>query len=98
MRRTIVLLLCGIGWVSAPLEADARERFDWGPFSLRLSEGMTELDAINVIGHRPNKAELTTCGTESTDGAWECRILTYRNDNSSLVVFERRLDDGWIVN
>jgi hypothetical protein len=100
MRRIIILLVCGIGWVSAPQQVDARQRpldFDWGPSSLRLSEGMTELEATNA-GYRPNKAELTTCGTESTNGAWQCRIITYGNDSSSLVVFERSSDDGWVVN
>jgi hypothetical protein len=98
MRRIIILLLCGIGWVSAPLEVDARQRLDWGPSSLRLSEGMTELEAINAIGYQPNKAELETCGTESSNGAWQCRILTYGTNSSSLVVFERSSDEGWVVN
>jgi hypothetical protein len=104
MRQIIVLLLCGIGWVSAPLEAYARERaatrerFNWGPFSLRLSDGMAEPEAINAIGYQPNKAERTTCGTESSNGEWQCRILTYGNDDSNLVVFERSSDEGWVVN
>ena len=71
---------------------------NWGPFSLRLSEGMKEQEAINAVGYLPSKVELKTCGTESTQGAWDCKILTYGDLYSNLTIFERRSGGSWVVN
>ena len=81
---------------ASPVEAASD--IDWGRFSLRLSEDMTEQQAISAVGYKPNKAELTTCGAESRDGPWQCRILTFGNNYSSLVVYERRSGELWVVN
>jgi hypothetical protein len=81
---------------AAPLEAASR--FDWGPYSLRLAEDMTEQAAISAIGYQPNKVERKTCGADTSGGEWECRILTFGNNRSSLTVFERRSDELWVVN
>jgi hypothetical protein len=93
-------MLCLIG---NPTFARGSKAFDWGPSSLRLSEDMTEQQAINAVGYSPNKAELSTCGTESARGPWKCRVLTFGESYNNLTVFER--DDGddtigrlWVVN
>jgi hypothetical protein len=108
MRRIIVLLLCGAGWIIPPFEAAAQSSvryktgsaatWDWGPSSLRLSEGMTERETISVIGYLPSKAELSTCGGDTKSGEWDCRILTFGTDANGLIVYEARSDGGWLVN
>jgi hypothetical protein len=82
-------------WIGAPLHAAAA---DWGASSLRLSDGMTEQDAINAIGYQPNKVHLETCGAESAGGAWDCRVLTFGDRRNNLTVLERRSDESWVVN
>jgi hypothetical protein len=76
----------------------ARRRNGLGAFSLRLSEGMTEQQAITAVGYQPNRAEQQTCGRASTTGEWDCRILTYGDRHSNLVIMERRSDESWVVN
>jgi hypothetical protein len=83
--------------------ATSRRGMDWGPSSLRLSEGMTEQEAITAVGYPPNKAEQQTCGTEAASGPWTCRILTFGNSYSNLTVVERDEGDAtighfWVVN
>ena len=87
----VVVWLCG-----SPL--NAASFFNWGPYSFRLAEDMTEQQAISAVGYQPNKAELTTCGTQSSSGPWDCRILTFGNSRSYLMIFERRSGDSWVVN
>lgn len=95
-RRTIAFFACTIlCLIGFPSYAAA---MDWGPFSLRLSEGMTEEQAINAVGYQPNMAELRTCGTASAKGAWQCRVLTFGNQHSNLTILERRSDEAWLVN
>jgi hypothetical protein len=96
-KRQFVFLLmrvmpCLLG---APSLANA---LDWGPASLRLSEGMTEQQAIAAIGYRPSRAELTTCGQNTDAGAWDCRILTFGDRYSSLVIHLRQEGQSWFVN
>jgi hypothetical protein len=109
MKRLVaVLVVSGVLYsMSAPSLARPRNTMDWGPSSLRLSEGMTEGQAIEAIGYRPSKAELDTCGTKAASGPWTCRILTFGDSFNNLTVFERdNADDGdqavglhqWIVN
>jgi hypothetical protein len=96
-RRTIAVFACVIlSWISAPAFARPA-RTDWGPFSLRLSEGMTEQQAIKAIGYGPNRAELSTCGADTADGEWNCRIITFGDQYSNLTIYERSSDEGWIV-
>jgi hypothetical protein len=95
-RRTIAFFACmTLCWISVPSPAAAT---DWGPFSLRLSEGMTEQDAIAAIGYQPNMVESETCGTNSKRGAWDCRVLTYGNRQNNLTILERRSGGSWVVN
>ena len=75
-----------------------RAQGGWGPFSLVLSEGMTEQEAINAVGYSPNKAELSTCGSESVGGAWNCRILTWGDRYNYMRVYERRSGGLWVLN
>jgi hypothetical protein len=97
MKRSAAFLAC----MTLCLANNATQAIaaDWGPFSLLLSEGMTEKQVIETIGSPPNKAELQTCGSDTASGEWTCRIITYKDRRSSLVIFERRLDDDvWVVN
>lgn len=97
-RRISVLFVCMIlNWITAPTHARPA-RTDWGPFSLRLSEGMTEQQAVDAIGYGPNRAELRTCGTDKAGGEWDCRILTFGDQSSNLIIYERRSDQLWVVN
>jgi hypothetical protein len=96
MRQLIPVIVAGTIFSGAS-QADIRHRTDWGPSSLRLVEGMTEEEAIKAVGQWPSKAEVTTCGSESSSGEWTCRILTFGDRYSSLRIFERR-DDQWVVN
>jgi hypothetical protein len=84
--------LCLVG---APSLASAE---DWGPYSLRLSEGMTEQQAINTVGYLPNRAEQDTCGGNTTSGEWSCRILTFGDRRNNLTIWERREGEVWLVN
>jgi hypothetical protein len=71
---------------------------DWGCFSARLGEDMTEREVTNTIGYRPNKVEMETCGSQ-TPRPWACKVYTFGGFYSRLTVFFHRDDDGtWIVN
>lgn len=96
MRQTFLysFIIC----VSIIARSEAGYGFDWGPFSLRLAEGMTEQEAINAVGYRPNKVDQTTCGANSAGGAWDCRILTFGDLYGNLMVLERRSGSLWVVN
>jgi hypothetical protein len=95
-RRTIAFFACIVlCWISAPSLAAAT---DWGPFSLRLSEGMTEQQAINAVGYQPNRAEVEICGANSKKGPWDCRVLTYGDRHNNLTILEQRSGDSWVVN
>jgi len=101
MKRLVVIILAGaiLCLVGSPSFARPKKAMDWGPSSHRLSEGMTEQQAIGAIGFSPNKDEQTTCGTQAASGPWTCRILTFGDSYNNLTVFER--DDGdqsWVVN
>jgi hypothetical protein len=58
---------------------------------------MTEEQAIKAVGSWPDKVELKTCGSDTTSGEWNCRILTFGDRSNNLTVFER-LENEWIVN
>lgn len=96
MRRTFLALLSSV--LLLFVWSDASYAFDWGPATLQLRKLMTEQQAIQAIGHQPNKAEQSTCGTESPQGAWECRILTWGDLSSNLTVYEVQIADAWVVN
>lgn len=95
LRRTalysLVVILLIFGW------SNAGRASDWGPASLRLSENMTEQEAINAVGQPPNMAELDTCGSK-TPNPWECRILTFGNRFDTLqILFYQDRDHIWRV-
>jgi len=93
-----VLAHCFIACVCIVCFCTTGYGYDWGPFSLRLQEGMTEQEAINAIGYSPNKVEQRTCGSDSVGGSWSCRILTYGDFYGSLTVYEQRSGGLWVVN
>ena len=100
IRRLFHLASVALCIVTAPSFAS---EMDWGPSSLRLTQDMTEQQAVDAVGYRPNKAELTTCGTEASSGPWTCRILTFGNRRKNLTVFQRDAGDDtigrlWVVN
>jgi hypothetical protein len=96
MRRTFLysFIIC----VSIFARSEASYGFDWGPFSLRLKEGMTEQQAINAVGYQPNKVEQKTCGQDAVGGAWACRVLTFGDVYGNLRILERRAGSSWVVN
>jgi hypothetical protein len=96
MIRRVLVLLASV--VLCFIDASFASAMDWGPSSLRLSEGMTEQQAIAALGYQPSRAEVTTCGRDTTSGEWDCRVLTFGNRRNNLVVYERREDESWIVN
>lgn len=67
--------------------------------SLKLQLGMTEAEAINVVGSPPDTAELGTCGADTKEGGWTCRTLTFQNafDLHRLIVHEALVDKAWRV-
>ena len=74
---------------------------NWGAKSALLDQGMSEQRVINVLGYRPNKVELKTCGQSSGDKPWTCKTHTYGyiSQDQLLVFFVRSDYDGnWIVN
>jgi len=96
MRRAIAFFTCIIlSLIGISSHAAAT---DWGAFSLRLSEEMTEQQVMNALGHQPNMTTVETCGTRSVRGAWQCRVLTFGDRHSNLTVLERRSNEVWIVN
>src|SRR3974390_156606 len=96
MTRRFVFLLIRV--MPCLLGAPSSNALDWGPSSLQLSEGMTEQQAINAVGYRPSRAELTTCGQDTDAGGWECRILTFGDRHANLMVLLRQDGQSWIVN
>lgn len=73
---------------------------DWGLLSARLSPRMTEGQVMQAVGYRPNKVELKTCGSDSANGAWQCKIFTFGGLYSNLTVwfFEDNSAHLWLVN
>jgi hypothetical protein len=71
---------------------------DLGCMSMQLRDDMTEQEAISAIGYRPNKVEMTTCGS-STDHPWQCKLLTFGGLFNRLTVYLTRNPAGiWEVN
>jgi hypothetical protein len=72
---------------------------EFGSRSLRLSDDMTEQQAINAIGYSPSRAELGTCGQQSSSGTWICKTLTFGSSEDGIAIFLQQRPDGlWGVN
>jgi hypothetical protein len=87
----LIIMICpGIG----------RADDDWGMLSGRLSPRMTENQVMQAVGYRPNKVELKTCGNESPNGPWQCKVFTFGGLYSNLtVLFFDDVSTGlWRVN
>jgi hypothetical protein len=90
---TIALMLTFV--LGLPAYADE----DWGQLSSKLAPRMTEQQLMQAVGYRPNKVEVQTCGGNTKDGAWMCKIYTFGYPASHLTV--RFYEDGvnkWYVN
>jgi hypothetical protein len=71
---------------------------DWGCLSMRMREGMSEQEVMNAMGYRPNKVEMTTCGSQ-TPQPWSCKKYTFGGSyNAIMVLFERGDEGNWLVN
>jgi hypothetical protein len=53
---------------------------DWGPYTLKLQQGMSEYQAIWAIGFQPSRIELALCGGGVSGPHWTCRILIYETE------------------
>jgi hypothetical protein len=67
---------------------------DIGCLTQQLHEDMTEAEVISVLGYRPDVVTLETCGSESREGPWHCKIYRF----GPLRVFFRKDDGIWVVN
>jgi hypothetical protein len=99
LLATLVLSACATAPPLKIVPAPYRPT-DWGPASLRLQLGMTEAQALAVIGYEPNRAEVRTCGATSGSGPWTCRVLYYGSSPHVLSVFfsQSVVDGSWVVN
>jgi hypothetical protein len=70
----------------------------WGQITFYLQEDMTEQQVMNLIGSWPNKVEQTTCGNDTREGGWSCRILAYGNSYGGLRIYLEWRDGRWRVN
>jgi len=71
---------------------------DWGCLSMRMREAMTEQEVINAMGYRPNKVEMNTRGS-STSNPWSCKKYTFGGLYNNITVYFQQSDTGsWIVN
>jgi hypothetical protein len=97
MGRTYTILTVGVllGFLSTVAVGDD----DWGAVSIRLSPGMTEQEIMKAVGYRPNKAEVKTCGGNTRDGGWMCKVYTFGYAAKYLqVVFSEASSGVWIAN
>jgi hypothetical protein len=75
--------------------SSAQQAVNWGAKSALLDLGMTEQQVMNTVGYRPNKVEVQTCGQQTANRAWTCKIHTYGLQLSNLTVFfSQSPDDG----
>jgi hypothetical protein len=78
---------------------DAADFRDVKSASLKLKQGMTEAQAINVIGFEPDSAELDTCGAKTKKGEWTCRTLTFSGlYDDDLIITEALAGKVWRIN
>jgi hypothetical protein len=70
-----------------------------GAASARLDPAMTEQEVVQTVGYRPDKVEMTTCGS-ATRQPWTCRIDTFESSffGERLIVFFRQVGGAWVVN
>jgi hypothetical protein len=108
MKRTsaaiasLLLAACNTTSVtsSQPITAPSRPQ-DWGSFSLKLEQGMTEQQAIAAIGYSPDSASVTTCGPrDQPNKLWDCRLLKYGDlgTRHDLMIYEEKIGGAWYVN
>jgi len=95
----MMIRLLAIGLTYCVVSNAGYSDYDWGAMSGRLSPNATEQQVMSVVGYRPNKVELQTCGADAPNGAWQCKIFTFGNVYSNLrVYFYEDGSDVWRVN
>ena len=67
--------------------SSAQQAVNWGAKSALLDLGMTEQQVMNTVGYRPNKVEVQTCGQQTANRAWTCKIHTYVSGTNKLRVW-----------
>jgi hypothetical protein len=93
MKKTAILLAATL------MTSTAAYASEWGSRSLRLSDDMTEQQAINAVGYLPSSAELKTCGQQSSTGEWTCKTLRFGSNQDGIFILLQRSSDGlWMVN
>ena len=91
LSRTLLTLAVLIEFCS-PLQASG-----WGELSGHLAENMTEQQVVTALGHRPNKVELQTCGSKTSE-PWTCKIYTFGEMTNNIKVLFQKIDGAYLVN
>jgi hypothetical protein len=72
---------------------------DFSTYGGRLDEGMTESQVAQAMGFQPNMVTLETCGYDSKNGAWQCKIETWGSPcKGDLRVYFVKAGGVWVVN
>ena len=71
-----------------------------GEITANLHDGMTENQVTAMIGEGPVSIDESTCGLETPNGAWQCRILNYGRTCNSLTIYlaYNKAKQVWVVN
>ena len=96
-----LLFFCAIiALVATPASSEQSLRDYLGAKSALLDLGMTEQQITNTVGRRPSKVEMQTCGQQTKQGAWTCKMHTYGTEWVNLTVaFGQSPEDGtWRAN
>ena len=98
MRFLLFCIIIALDLVAAT--ASFAQTVNWGAKSALLDLAMTEQQVMNTVGSRPNKVEMQTCGQQTKEGPWKCKIHTYGlSGNKLTVAFSQSSNDGtWRAN
>jgi hypothetical protein len=73
---------------------------NFGALGAKLEQNMSEDQVVSTVGRQPTSVSLSTCGTETKNGAWQCKIYEYehgRRGSSLRIYFQRTPAGVWVV-
>ncbi len=80
---------CSLAGAAEPyatqVEADALSR--------KLDIGIPEADVYRLAGRAPDRVAVSSCGKDTKDGAWQCKIVSFK----FLHIYFARVDGVWRV-